>query len=225
MSLLKPAETLTRNMSIKERFQELIQETEAQKAAEARRREEENRLWSIERQKEIRQQEVRETLEKAKFEKAKKTLEATGVQRIFGEAIDILRKEDPEVKFQMKKGLRYHFPAESKSVKGKEGNGEYVDTVAMVVEAQRGMGETTISLGVQMEVDSPTKIYALSAKNPHSTIYKAAPPFIVNDKNLLPKLERRFAEIIIEGSHRDYKSWPDTDTYDGGYDSSNEGPG
>ena len=99
MSLPKPAEMLYRNMSIiKEKVQQIVQQAEADTVAKKRRKEEDDLQWIAVCQERIRQYEVLKT---DRLER-KKALEVTGVQRVFGEVLDILREEDPEVQLQIR---------------------------------------------------------------------------------------------------------------------------
>lgn len=215
-------------MSIKEKVQQLVQQAEADKAAELRRQEEAQRQWLAECQEKTRQQEV---LEKARFEKGKKALETTGVQngvqRVLGEVFDVIREQDPEVELLIRKRRRYQPPDSSTNITRKiskvleiyqdeekrDRDSEFVDTVAMVVEKKRGEGKTTIRLGVEMEIDDPSKLWVISALGS----FEPGDMLRINDKDLLPKLEERLAHKIVKGLHRHFIHETEDNSLDFGF--------
>ena len=168
-------------MSIKERVQQIIQRAEAEKAAELRRQEEGQRQWLAECQEKTRQWEA---LEKVRFEKGKKALEATGVQRVFVDVLGVLKEVDPEVELHIRKGFV-----------------SSAETVGVFVEKDRGEGETTTRLGVELEIDNPNKIWVKTA---FEFVDKKDDLFLVKDPALLTKIENRLAEQIAQGSHRHF---------------------
>lgn len=166
MSLVKQAETLCRNMSIKEKVQQIIQQTELDKAAELRLREKE-RLQLNHR---------REALIAAKFEKGKKTLEATGVQRVFDEVFDILKTKQLDVELHFRE-----VPA---------------DNFGLFVEGNRVSGGKT-QLGVALSTDNPKNIWVISAKG----LYREEDIVSLKDPLLLVKIENCLAQHIANGDY------------------------
>lgn len=152
-------------MSIKEKVQQLVQQAEADKAAELRRQEESDRQWNVVCQERVRQYEA---LKADRLEKGKKALEDTGVQRVFGEVFDILREEDPEVELQIREGQRYYSSGsrsltdrkyerdflralgsygEKETEEREVKNGSFIETVVMAVEKERGGAKSQPGLG------------------------------------------------------------------------------
>lgn len=231
MSLLKPAEMLYRNMSIKEKVQQIIQKAEVEKVAELRWQEEGNRQWIAVCKERVQQYEV---LKADRLEKGKKTLEDTGVQRVFGEVFDILRGEDPEVQLQIREGQRYYSPGsrslidrkyernlfralgphDEKAIERREAeNGSFVETIVMAVEKERGEGEVTTRLGVELNVGDPGKLWVISAFG----LTEQRDLFSINDKDLLPKLENRLAQSIARKLHRHFNHVPEDWGTSGGW--------
>ncbi|MBI2309532.1 hypothetical protein HYU89_01415 [Candidatus Collierbacteria bacterium] len=178
-------------MSIKEKVQQIIQRAEAEKAAELRLQEEEQRKLLIEYQEKTRQQEA---LEKVRFEKGKKALEATGVQRVLVDVLGVLKEVDPAVELHIRKGI-----VDCYDLKNKEGGMYHAETVGFFVEKDRGEGETTTKLGVELEIDNPNKIWVEAAS---VIVNSKSDLFLVKDPALLEKIENRLAEQIAQGRHR-----------------------
>ena len=232
MSLPKPAEMLYRNMSIiKEKVQQIVQQAEADTVAKKRRKEEDDLQWIAVCQERVRQYEALKT---DRLEKGKKALEATGVQRVFGEVLDILREEDPEVQLQIREGQKYYSPGsrsltdrkyerdlsrvlgpydENKIEKREDEYGSFVETVVMAVEKERGEGEVTTRLGVELSVGDPRKLWIISAFG----IYEQEDILAINDKDLFPKLKNRLAQNIAQRLHRHFNHVPEDWETSGGW--------
>ncbi len=210
-------------MSIKEKVEQLAQQAEAEKAAELRRGEEANQQGIAACKEQVRQHEA---LKADRLKKGKKILEVIGVQRVFGEVLNILREEDPEVQLQIRKGYKYYSPGTISSADRKYNRdlyrafgpfdekrqnarvdemGTFVDTVAMVVEKERGEGEITTMLGVELNVGDPGKLWVISAFG----LSDQEDLLRINDKDLFQKLENRLAQNIAQGLHRHFNHVPE----------------
>jgi len=210
-------------MSIKEKVQQIIQQAEAEKAAELRRQEEARLRLAIEAQKLSRQ---RETKERVLIEEGEKVVDALGFRNVLEEVFDLVKQEDPEVELRVHTGsVRYacmrlgneRILPRSLSVTSSSEPGFQVrqytdfhsaDTVGVFVEKFRsGYYEHITGLGVQWEIGDPDKIWIYAAElcNPGDGSY----PFdlekdllLAKDPELLTKIEDRLAEHIANGRHR-----------------------
>ena len=100
-------------MGIKEKVQQIIQKAEAEKAAAARRHEEERLRLAIEAQELVRQ---REALQRVWVEEGEKIIETLGFRRVFEEVFDVVKQSDPEVELRVRTGsICYAFMHNKKS--------------------------------------------------------------------------------------------------------------
>ena len=170
-------------MSIKERLSGLHHEVEQRAAKEQRQREVSEAQQRAEK---LRQ----ENLKKARFERGRHILESKGIPAVMGEVLEVLKQKDPQVELNIRGG---HSWAKM----------EKVETAGVFVEKQRGEGETSIRMGVQLNSHDLTSIYVDAAD---SGFLAEEDILSINDRRLIPKIEAKLAELILGERYKHYVS-------------------
>lgn len=205
-------------MSIKEKVQQIIRQTKAEKAAELRRQEEARLRLAIEAQELVRQREI---LGKANLEKGKKILDSLGVQGVMADALNVLKEVDQEVELYLREGsiecffgprhesptnlsTKTRYPAPGFTVKVHTAN-----TVGYFVEKIRGERKTTVQLGVELEIEDSDKIWVVAARGfsqdeTTKDVEVKENLLSANDPNLLEKIENCLARHIVLGRHTQF---------------------
>lgn len=207
-------------MSIKEKAQQIIQQVEAEKVAELRRRERERLQLAQEVEESIRQREV---FESAILKNGRKFFDSLGIQGVMTDVLGVLKEEDPEVELRLRKSsIRRYFVTRSVFKGGSFEALSETETVGLFAEKKRGDREITTRLGVEVEIGDPSKIWVTAAEEiSRFQVEKDMNEnlLLVNDPELLEKVESCLARHIVLGHHTiyNYPGPPDDSNLSGGW--------
>lgn len=208
-------------MSIKEKVQQLVQQVEADKAAELQRLERERLRLAVEAQELVYQREI---LSKVNLEKGRKILDSLGVKGVMKEVFSELKEVDLEVELCLREGKIKRIFALGKTptnlltktislAPGLTAEVHMANTVGYFVEKIRREGEMTVQLGIELEIDDPGKIWITAAKGPHP--FQAVEDvkenlLLTDDSRLLENMEIGIAKHIVNRRHLLLNSNDDT---------------